>query len=71
MSMLSDLKIERKLMAAFAVVIAAIAIMGVTVFVQVNAMETARTSSSLVRSSWAIRSRLLLKFSRCALSRSR
>jgi len=42
MSMLSDLKIERKLMAAFAVVIAAIAIMGVTVFVQVNAMEKAR-----------------------------
>ncbi|MFC5390767.1 methyl-accepting chemotaxis protein [Brevundimonas bullata] len=40
--MLSDLKIERKLMAAFAVVIAAIAVMGVTVFVQVNAMETAR-----------------------------
>jgi len=42
MGMLSDLKIERKLMAAFAVVIAAIAVMGVTVFVQVNAMETAR-----------------------------
>nr|WP_314432205.1 methyl-accepting chemotaxis protein [uncultured Brevundimonas sp.] len=42
MSMLSDLKIERKLMAAFAVVIAAIAIMGVTVFTQVNAMEAAR-----------------------------
>ena len=36
MSMLSDLKIERKLMAAFAVVIAAIAIMGVTVFVQIT-----------------------------------
>jgi len=42
MSMLSDLKIERKLMAAFAVVIAAIAVMGVTVFLQVNAMESAR-----------------------------
>ena len=42
MNMLSDLKIEKKLMAAFAVVIAAIAIMGVTVFVQVNALEKAR-----------------------------
>ena len=42
MSMLSDLKIEKKLMAAFAVVIAAIAVMGVTVFVQVNDMERAR-----------------------------
>ena len=42
MGMLSDLKIERKLMAAFAVVILAIAAMGVTVFLQVNAMESAR-----------------------------
>ncbi|MEG0819322.1 MAG: CHASE3 domain-containing protein, partial [Brevundimonas sp.] len=42
MSMLSDLKIERKLMAAFAVVILAIAAMGVTVFMQVDAMERAR-----------------------------
>ena len=42
MSMLSDLKIEKKLMAAFAVVILAIVAMGVTVFVQVNALEGAR-----------------------------
>ena len=42
MSMLSDLKIEKKLMAAFAVVIAAIAVMGVTVFMQINALEGAR-----------------------------
>ncbi|WP_312780800.1 methyl-accepting chemotaxis protein [Brevundimonas sp.] len=42
MSMLSDLKIERKLMAAFAVVILAIAAMGMTVFMQVNALENAR-----------------------------
>jgi methyl-accepting chemotaxis protein len=42
MGMLSDLKIERKLMAAFAVVILAIVAMGVTVFMQVDALETAR-----------------------------
>ncbi|MGE7466839.1 methyl-accepting chemotaxis protein, partial [Brevundimonas sp. NPDC003935] len=42
MNMLSDLKIERKLMAAFAVVILAIVAMGVTVFAQVNALEKAR-----------------------------
>ncbi|HEY1073001.1 HAMP domain-containing protein, partial [Brevundimonas sp.] len=42
MNMLSDLKIEKKLVAAFAVVIAAIAVMGVTVFMQVNALEGAR-----------------------------
>ncbi|MGH7028563.1 HAMP domain-containing protein, partial [Brevundimonas sp.] len=42
MGMLSDLKIERKLTAAFAVVILAIVAMGVTVFMQVNALESAR-----------------------------
>ncbi|MGO4410693.1 MULTISPECIES: methyl-accepting chemotaxis protein [unclassified Brevundimonas] len=42
MSMLSDLKIEKKLMAAFAVVVLAIIAMGVTVFMQINAMESAR-----------------------------
>ena len=42
MSMLNDLKIERKLMAAFAVVILAIVAMGGTVFMQVNALEKAR-----------------------------
>jgi methyl-accepting chemotaxis protein len=42
MSMFSDLKIEKKLMAAFAVVIVAIAAMGVTVFFEINAMEKAR-----------------------------
>ena len=42
MNMLSDLKIEKKLTAAFAVVILAIIAMGATVFLQVNAMERAR-----------------------------
>ena len=42
MSMFSDLKIEKKLMAAFAVVIVAIAAMGTTVFFEINAMEKAR-----------------------------
>jgi len=42
MNMLSDLKIERKLMAAFAVVILAIVAMGATVFMQISALENAR-----------------------------
>ncbi|MNJ28165.1 Methyl-accepting chemotaxis protein IV [compost metagenome] len=45
-AMLSDLKIEKKLMAAFAVVIAAIAAMGVTVFFQIGAMDAARAARS-------------------------
>ncbi|MFS0804018.1 CHASE3 domain-containing protein [Brevundimonas phoenicis] len=40
--MLSDLKIEKKLMAAFAVVILAIVAMGLTVFLQINALDAAR-----------------------------
>ena len=42
MNMFNDLKIEKKLMAAFAVVIVAIAAMGATVFFEINAMEKAR-----------------------------
>ncbi|MBD7941229.1 methyl-accepting chemotaxis protein [Brevundimonas guildfordensis] len=41
-AMLSDLKIEKKLMAAFAVVILAIVAMGLTVFLQINALDAAR-----------------------------
>ncbi|MGX1745203.1 MULTISPECIES: methyl-accepting chemotaxis protein [unclassified Brevundimonas] len=41
-AMLSDLKIEKKLMAAFAVVILAIVAMGAMVFLQINALEGAR-----------------------------
>src|SRR5690606_41504940 len=41
-AMLSDLKIEKKLMAAFAVVILAIVAMGAVVFLQINALEGAR-----------------------------
>ncbi|WP_376854591.1 methyl-accepting chemotaxis protein [Brevundimonas faecalis] len=40
--MLNDLKIERKLMAAFAVVVLAIMAMGVTVLVEVGGLEKAR-----------------------------
>nr|WP_312448637.1 methyl-accepting chemotaxis protein [Brevundimonas naejangsanensis] len=45
-AMLSDLKIEKKLMAAFAVVILAIVAMGLTVFLQINALDAARTDRS-------------------------
>ena len=44
--MLSDLKIEKKLMAAFAVVILAIVAMGATVFLEVNALDAARLDRS-------------------------
>ncbi|MBN9478994.1 MAG: HAMP domain-containing protein, partial [Bordetella sp.] len=40
--MLSDLRIEKKLIAAFAVVILAIAAMGLTVFLEINSLESAR-----------------------------
>jgi len=40
--MFSDLRIEKKLMAAFAVIIVAIAAMGTSVFFEINAMEKAR-----------------------------
>nr|WP_313633356.1 methyl-accepting chemotaxis protein [Brevundimonas naejangsanensis] len=45
-AMLSDLKIEKKLMAAFAVVILAIVAIGLTVFLQINALDAARTDRS-------------------------
>ena len=47
-AMLSDLKIEKKLMAAFAVVILAIVAMGAMVFLQINALEGARLDRAIL-----------------------